>query len=180
MDTRKTQSSSPSSINMMVATTDVLFECPSCEKSLVVNSSASGMTVECPQCHLSLIVPPQSESPMSPPPPMRSPSPSPVNISAPSPVQTDSASIAAWQEQLHTLVSQLQEQESHWNELMGRIVSQMNQINHDWSMLAQLETSQKQTLNEWNQIAEKIAEIKLTVPPLHPSPATGSHRDSPH
>jgi transcription elongation factor Elf1 len=36
----------------MVTPRDILFECPACGKSLVVDDVAQGMTVECPQCHI--------------------------------------------------------------------------------------------------------------------------------
>jgi predicted RNA-binding Zn-ribbon protein involved in translation (DUF1610 family) len=36
---------------------DVLFECPSCGKSMVIDESATGMIVECGQCFTNVIVP---------------------------------------------------------------------------------------------------------------------------
>jgi DNA-directed RNA polymerase subunit RPC12/RpoP len=42
---------------------DVLFECPSCSKSMVIEESATGMIVECEQCHTNVIVPSKPTTP---------------------------------------------------------------------------------------------------------------------
>jgi predicted RNA-binding Zn-ribbon protein involved in translation (DUF1610 family) len=42
---------------VVVTSDDVLFECPRCEKSMVIDKSATGMIVECPQCRTEVIVP---------------------------------------------------------------------------------------------------------------------------
>src|SRR6266850_4793422 len=36
---------------------DILFECPSCGKSMVIDESAVGMIVDCPRCPAQVIVP---------------------------------------------------------------------------------------------------------------------------
>ena len=36
---------------------DILFECPSCQKSIVIDASAEGSEIICPKCSQKLIVP---------------------------------------------------------------------------------------------------------------------------
>ena len=40
-----------------MSTSDILFECPACRKSLVIDAAAVGLTIECPQCQTNVIVP---------------------------------------------------------------------------------------------------------------------------
>lgn len=42
---------------VVITQSDILFECPSCDKSMVIDESATGMVVECPQCQTKVIVP---------------------------------------------------------------------------------------------------------------------------
>ena len=42
---------------IVIAPNDVVFECPSCNKSMVIDQSATGMVVECLQCRTNVIVP---------------------------------------------------------------------------------------------------------------------------
>jgi uncharacterized protein len=42
---------------------DVLFECPSCGKCMVIDESATGMIVECEQCRTNVIVPSKPSTP---------------------------------------------------------------------------------------------------------------------
>ncbi|MGA2138465.1 MAG: ankyrin repeat domain-containing protein [Verrucomicrobiia bacterium] len=56
METRESEQTAP---EVIVTLSDILFECPNCDKSMVIDESATGMTVECPQCHASVIVPPR-------------------------------------------------------------------------------------------------------------------------
>ena len=46
-----------------ITPSDILFECPSCGKSLVIDESAIGMMVDCPQCPAQVIVPSRSAPP---------------------------------------------------------------------------------------------------------------------
>ena len=39
--------------------TDILFECPACGKSMVIDLSAQGMIVDCDGCGINVIVPPK-------------------------------------------------------------------------------------------------------------------------
>jgi DNA-directed RNA polymerase subunit RPC12/RpoP len=46
---------------------DILFNCGSCEKPLVVDEAGAGLTVNCPVCNADIVIPPQSElSPQKP------------------------------------------------------------------------------------------------------------------
>ena len=45
---------------LVVTPRDILFECPACGKSLLVDEAGEGMIVDCPQCHINVIVPPKS------------------------------------------------------------------------------------------------------------------------
>jgi DNA-directed RNA polymerase subunit RPC12/RpoP len=54
METRESEQTAP---EVVVTLGDILFECPNCDKSMVIDESATGMTVECPQCHSNVIVP---------------------------------------------------------------------------------------------------------------------------
>ena len=42
---------------LTISARDVLFECPACQKNLVIDEDATGMTIECPQCGTNVIVP---------------------------------------------------------------------------------------------------------------------------
>ena len=54
MDPRESEQAAP---EVVVTLGDILFECPHCDKSMVIDESATGMVVECPQCHTNVIVP---------------------------------------------------------------------------------------------------------------------------
>lgn len=48
---------------IVVTPYDILFECPNCDKSMVIDEAAAGMMVECLQCHTNVIVPPRTSAP---------------------------------------------------------------------------------------------------------------------
>jgi predicted RNA-binding Zn-ribbon protein involved in translation (DUF1610 family) len=52
-----------STAEVVITTGDVLFECPSCGKSMVIDESATGMIVECGQCQTNVIVPAKPSPP---------------------------------------------------------------------------------------------------------------------
>jgi DNA-directed RNA polymerase subunit RPC12/RpoP len=139
----------------VVTNQDILFDCPSCGKSLVVDVSAEGMIVDCPQCRTNVIVPPRSTT--------RSEPPASVTRAVPSKEETKSAEethsgamdVPA-QKRLAVLAGQLKELQTQRGEVTGRIASRLNEVNRDLVMLARLETSQQQILGEWNQLVEKI------------------------
>ena len=47
----------PTIPEIAIAPSDILFECPNCGKSMVIDESAVGMIVDCPQCPAQVIVP---------------------------------------------------------------------------------------------------------------------------
>jgi predicted RNA-binding Zn-ribbon protein involved in translation (DUF1610 family) len=49
-------------LEIVIASSDVLFECPSCGKSMVIDGVATGMMVECEQCRTNVIVPPKPDA----------------------------------------------------------------------------------------------------------------------
>jgi ankyrin repeat protein len=60
MDSQESEQTYP---EVVVTPNDILFECPNCDKSMVIDKAAGGMVVECPQCHTEVIVPPKTSSP---------------------------------------------------------------------------------------------------------------------
>jgi predicted RNA-binding Zn-ribbon protein involved in translation (DUF1610 family) len=141
---------------IVVTNQDILFDCPSCGKSLVVDVSAEGMIVDCPQCRTNVIVPPRSSS--------RSEPPASVTRAVPSKEEGksaeetgSSATDAPAQKRLGVLAGQLKEIQTQRGEVTGRIAARLNEVNRDLVMLARLETSQQQILSEWSQLVEKIS-----------------------
>ena len=47
------------SSEIVIASSDVLFECPNCGKSMVIDEVAAGLMVQCEQCQSNVIVPPK-------------------------------------------------------------------------------------------------------------------------
>jgi DNA-directed RNA polymerase subunit RPC12/RpoP len=136
-----------------ISARDILFECPACGKSLVVDEAAEGLTIACPQCHINIIVPPgQTESPV-PSPPSGAKSAAGTRKSSTTPEQPGTS---ASQERLATLNSQLKELQTQRTELTGRIASRINEINRDLVLLARLDTSHQQILTELGQLAAQL------------------------
>lgn len=139
---------------------DILFECPSCGKSLLVDQAAEGLIVVCPQCHINVIVPPRNTSapatvaPSSAAPPVVPP---PVKAAqSKSSSAAEMSDMAQVREQLVTLGSKLKELQTQRTELTNRIASRLNEVNRDLVMMARLETSQQQLLSEWNKITAQL------------------------
>ena len=40
---------------------DIVFECPSCQKSMVIDRAAEGASVNCPKCETPVVVPPYAK-----------------------------------------------------------------------------------------------------------------------
>ena len=133
----------------MVRTTDILFECPSCGKSLVVDEAAEGIIIDCPQCRTNVIVPPKSGKSAPPPTAAREES-KPAEEGASGPAE------GSPQKRLAVLAGQLKEIQSQRTEVTNRIAARLNDVNRDLVMMARLETSQQQILSEWNQLVEKM------------------------
>lgn len=51
--------STPPPPEVAITEQDVLFDCPRCGKSMVVDQRAAGLIVGCPQCHVDVMVPPK-------------------------------------------------------------------------------------------------------------------------
>jgi DNA-directed RNA polymerase subunit RPC12/RpoP len=143
-----------------VTSRDILFECPSCGKNLVVDEAAQGLIVDCPQCRINVIVPPK---PVSSAPPLRPQAASSASATGarnakPSaePAQAGHPELAVLQERLTALGNQLKELQTQRTEINNRFASRMNEINRDLVMIARLETSHQQILSEWNQIVSQI------------------------
>ena len=177
---------------------DILFECPSCAKSLVVDESAEGMIVECPQCHISVIIPPKVQLADPGPSPHAAPSPGAAPSTVPPPAAADPSrptpppeaapqraavtdpkshegpEIGVLRDRLGTLSSQLREVQTQWLEITNRIAARINDVNRELVIMGRLEISQKQILNEWTQVVRKIAEAASQAaaePPPNPPPA---------
>ena len=140
---------------IVVTNQDILFDCPSCGKSLVVDVSAEGMIVDCPQCRTNVIVPPRSAGRSEPPASATRAAPSKEDAKPSEEPRSGAADVPA-QKRLAVLAGQLKEIQSQRGEVTGRIASRLNDVNRDLVMLARLETSQQQILSEWNQLVEKV------------------------
>jgi DNA-directed RNA polymerase subunit RPC12/RpoP len=133
-----------------VTTSDILFECPACGKSLVVDDTAEGMIIDCPQCRTNVIVPPKSTKPAPSPMGMKE-EPKPVEVSKSAPVDVSP------RKRIAVLAGQLKEIQSQRTEVTGRMAARLNDVNRDLVMMARLETSEQQIISEWNQLIEKIS-----------------------
>ncbi|HUI07249.1 MAG TPA: hypothetical protein VL486_09615 [Verrucomicrobiae bacterium] len=147
---------------VVISSSDILFECPSCGKSLVVDGSAEGLIVDCPQCQSNVIVPPKQTKTVLAPPPQ-------TTRARVSKEEPKSAVVAAakldggehaGQKRLAVLADQLKELQTQRTEVANRIASRLNEVNRDLVLMARLETSQQQILKEWSQLAEKISAAK--------------------
>jgi DNA-directed RNA polymerase subunit RPC12/RpoP len=146
---------------IVVTNQDILFDCPSCGKSLVVDVSAEGMIVDCPQCRTNVIVPPRSTTRSEPPASVTRAMPSKEEAKSTEEAGSGAANMPA-QKRLAVLAGQLKELQTQRGEVTGRIASRLNEVNRDLVMLARLETSQQQILGEWNQLVEKISPALYT------------------
>jgi DNA-directed RNA polymerase subunit RPC12/RpoP len=136
---------------------DILFECPSCGKSLVVDEQAQGLIIDCPQCHINVIVPPKPHFAIAP--PSSSAATSRITGEPKSPAATSKAGAsgsASVQDRLAALGSQLRELQTQRTEISNRLASRLNELNRDLVMLARLETTQQQVLSEWSQLITQL------------------------
>lgn len=148
----------PSKMNELVVTPrDILFECPSCGKSLVVDEAGEGMIIDCPQCHISVIVPPKARS-AAPPPIVPTHAAVTTPAAVPPPVM-ESADSADLRTQLAALTNKLKELQTQRSELNNRMASRINDINRDIVMTARLETAHQQIIAELTQLVGQIGDI---------------------
>jgi phage FluMu protein Com len=141
-----------------ISSRDILFECPACGKSLVVDEAAQGLIIDCPRCHINVIVPPRRAPAIVPP----GPATETVASTAGQPVT------GTPEERLMALSNQLKELQTQRTEISNRLASRLNEINRDLVMMARLETTQQQILSEWNQLAAQLAR------PVPPTTVLGS------
>jgi DNA-directed RNA polymerase subunit RPC12/RpoP len=145
---------------VVISTRDILFECPSCGKSLVVDESAEGLIVDCPQCQSNVIVPPKQAQSVQAPPPQTTRARVSKEELKPG-LAKRSGGEHAPQQRLAVLANQLKELQAQRTEVANRIASRLNDVNRDLVLIARLETSQQQIVKEWTQLAERIADAKL-------------------
>jgi hypothetical protein len=146
---------------------DILFECPACGKSLVVDEAAQGLIIDCPRCHINVIVPPRRGSAIVPPGAALEPAPS----AAAAPPVTGTP-----EERLLALSHQLKELQTQRTEISNRLASRLNEINRDLVMMARLETTQQQILSEWNQLAGQLPRPSTPTTVLGSSVSAGRSR----
>ncbi len=133
---------------LAVTPRDILFECPSCRKSLLVDEAAEGMIVNCPKCRTSVIVPPKPASTFAPPPPTETGKPAEKVQSV---AQGDHL-----RGRLVTITGKLKELQTQRTEINNRLAARINDINRDLVMMARLETSHQQVLAELNQLVSQL------------------------
>lgn len=138
----------PKSGEIVITPRDILFECPGCGKSLVVDEAAEGMIVECTQCHISVIVPPK---PVSSPAPAATPESGAGAVEHAPPAEADDL-----RGRLITLANKLKELQTQRTEINNRLASRINDINRDLVLVARLETSHQQVLAELNQLIGQL------------------------
>ena len=138
---------------------DILFGCPACHKSLVIDEAAQGMIVDCPQCHTNVIVPPKSAhlpsavAAASPPTwPMIEPPAKPAGDLS----KAVEPRLAELLGRLMTLSNQLKELQTQRTEISTNVAARLNEINRQMVMLARQETAHHQLLTEWNQIVGQL------------------------
>jgi predicted RNA-binding Zn-ribbon protein involved in translation (DUF1610 family) len=128
---------------------DIMFECPACGKSLVVDEAAAGLIVDCPQCHINVIVPPKIT------PPPTSAQLKPAGL-PPEPKRAGAGG-DNMKERLAALGNQLKELQTQRTEINNRIAARLNDLNRDLVLLARLETSQQQVVGEWQQVVGQVS-----------------------
>lgn len=136
---------------LAISPRDIIFECPACRKSLVVDVVAEGMIVQCPQCRIDVIVPPKPTSALAPPPPSQASSKTgAVEEKKPVPAGEDLRS------RLVIITDKLKELQTQRTEINNRLAARINDVNRDLVMMARLETSQQQVTAELNQLVAQI------------------------
>jgi DNA-directed RNA polymerase subunit RPC12/RpoP len=150
-----------------VTASDIVFDCPACGKSLVVDEAAEGMIVDCPQCRTNVIVPPKSTKAAAP----TSSKKEEPKAGGPTKLAPPDATEDSLQKRLSVLAGQLKEIQAQRTEVTGRIAARLNDVNRDLVIIARLETSQQQILSEWNQLVGKISSDRALVESEEAQPA---------
>jgi ribosomal protein S27E len=165
----------PATPDLEISSRDILFECPACRKSLVIDEAAQGMIVDCPQCKTSVIVPPKTAAPAktptgAAPPPSKPAAPAPVapeaKPAAEPPKPLLDASAGALLDRLVMLGNQLKELQTQRTEIATNVAARLNEINRQMVMLARQETAHHQVASEVQQLIQQLKGL-----PPKPGPA---------
>jgi hypothetical protein len=156
---------------------DVVFECPSCAKVLVVDESAEGLIVPCPGCQTNVIVPPKQAVRPSPPPPATATPPAPVAAEEPVAEPSREADLAVVKSRLEALIGKCKEIQTQWTEVNNRLTSRINDINRDFVVVTRLESTQRKVVAELEQVLAQIHESSkkhgATAPAASSAPVAG-------
>lgn len=134
---------------VVVGPRDILFECPSCHKSLVIDEAADGMIVDCPQCKTPVIVPPKAPPAIA---AAARPAPETPATAAPA----EEAGAAGMPEKIVALGNKLKELQTQRTEIATNVAARLNEINRQMVMLSRLEASHQQVMAEWNQLVGQV------------------------
>jgi DNA-directed RNA polymerase subunit RPC12/RpoP len=152
---------------------DIVFECPSCGKSLVVEDKAEGLVVPCPRCSASVIVPPREKAL-----PVAKPAVKPVPVTVPvrpaAPVLSGSVP-----DRLAGLLHQLKEMQTQRTEIGNRVATHLNEVTRDLVALSRLDATQQELVTQWAQVVASLeAQMRGAVssPPKAPAPPGSSPR----
>jgi hypothetical protein len=157
-----------------VTTRDIIFECPACSKSLVVDEAAEGQIVDCPQCRINLIVPPKPII-ASAPPPSSSATSGVIAAASSLDARIDTTRLIELKQRLSALGNQLKELQTQRSEVNNRFASRINEINRDLLMMARIDTSQQQLLSEWQQVIAQIGTAIASVTVAEKTAPLGSN-----
>ena len=137
-----TERATGKSDEVVISSRDILFECPSCGRSLVVDESAEGLIVDCPQCQSNVIVPPKQAKTVLAPPPQTARARVSKEELKPAAAKLDGAELSV-RKRLAVLAAQLKELQAQRTEVANRLASRLNDVNRDLVVMARLETSQQ-------------------------------------
>jgi hypothetical protein len=135
---------------LVIGPRDILFECPACGKSLVVDEAGEGMIVDCPQCHINVIVPPKAGT--------QSLTAQSVTVPIPEPAAAPSAEDGGdLHARLVALGNKMKELQTQRAEINNRMAARINDINRDLVLMARLETAHQQVVAELNQLVAQVS-----------------------
>ncbi len=108
---------------------------------MVIDESAAGMPIPCPGCGAGVIVPPKS--------------------SVEAPAAAPGLDLAAVESRLTALGSKLKELQTQRTEINNNIGVRLNDINRQMVLIARLETSQQQVLQDWQELVAQVKAARL-------------------
>ncbi len=175
----------PAAAENSISEHDILFECPNCGKSLIVDGSAEGMIIDCPRCDTNVIVPPRGAAgendtadttPSEPAADMATPA---AADTEPPVAETDrdippagpDLVVADLNDQLADLANKMREVQTQWADTTNRIATRINEVNRELVGLGRLESSHKELLQKWNGLIARLAKASEEITkPLPPPP----------